>query len=753
MKITVKLILALVFVTTLVVSIFAYLQMESERDRLRNELDIRASILAESLQESVQELLHLKSPVKLQRLVNRFGTKDRLSGVVVFDSLGKQLESVNTNITTLPDSITHILESINQSEGRFDIVKLGGKTMHIYSTPLFLDNKAIGALLILHDASYIDTRIQNIWRNNFFRLLVQTLMIILTTVIVFRFTIAGPITQVVKWMKNIRTGKTNLQMSLPRGDILKPLADEAALLAKSLSIARSKAEEEARLRLQTESIWTSERLKEYIRQEINDKNLIVVSNREPYMHIKHGSNIECIVPAGGLVTALDPVLKACGGVWIAQGSGDADQETVDANGKLLVPPEEPAYSLKRVFISKKEEEGYYFGFSNEGIWPLCHITHTRPEFRLEDWIDYQSVNQKFADAVLDEIKDQKEPLVLIQDYHFALLPLLIKSKRPDAHVALFWHIPWPNPEVFGICPWKQEILLGLLGADVIGFHIQFHCNNFLQTSNRFLESKINWEQFTVERRGGTTLVKPFPISIAFKNHSISETEVLQQNDSSREVVYKKIGFKVKYIGVGVDRIDYTKGIVERFRAVERFFEKYPEYIGQFTFVELGAPSRTHIKRYHDLIAEVEEMVDKIKWRFQIKDWQPIIFLKAHHNHEQINLFYKAADLCMVTSLHDGMNLVAKEFVVARNDEDGVLILSQFAGASIELQDALIVNPYNVEEMTNSIYVSLTMATKEKKERMQNMRNLIRERNVYRWAANLITALSRIRIQNKVEENV
>ena len=276
MKITVKLILALVFVTTLVVSIFAYLQMESERDRLRNELDIRASILAESLQESVQELLHLKSPVKLQRLVNRFGTKDRLSGVVVFDSLGKQLESVNTNITTLPDSITHILESITQSEGRFDIVKLGGKTMHIYSTPLFLDNKAIGALLILHDASYIDTRIQNIWRNNFFRLLVQTLMIILTTVIVFRFTIAGPITQVVKWMKNIRTGKTNLQMSLPRGDILKPLADEAALLAKSLSIARSKAEEEARLRLQTESIWTSERLKEYIRQEINDKNLIKI---------------------------------------------------------------------------------------------------------------------------------------------------------------------------------------------------------------------------------------------------------------------------------------------------------------------------------------------------------------------------------------------------------------------------------------------------------------------------------------------
>jgi len=727
--------------------------MESERDRFRNELDIRASILAESLQESTQELLQLKSPVKLQRFVNRFGIKDKLSGIAVYDSVGKQIESVNTNIAAIPDSITHILETINQSEGRFDIIKHDGKTVHIYSTPLILNKKAMGALLITHDASYIDLRIQNIWRNNFLRLLAQTLVIILTTVIVFRFTISGPITQVVKWMKNIRTGKTNLQMSLPRGDILKPLADEAALLAKSLSIARSKAEEEARLRLQTESIWTSEKLKEYIRQEINDKNLIVVSNREPYMHIKHGSNIECIVPAGGLVTALDPVLKACGGVWIAQGGGDADKETVDANGKLLVPPEEPAYWLKRVFISKKEEEGFYFGFSNEGIWPLCHITHTRPEFRLEDWIDYQSVNQKFADSVLDEIKDQKEPLVLIQDYHFALLPLLIKSKRPDAHVALFWHIPWPNPEVFGICPWKQEILLGLLGADVIGFHTQFHCNNFLQTIDRFLESKINWEQFTVERRGGTTLVKPFPISIAFKNHDITEMELLPSNDSYREAVHKKIGFKVKYIGVGVDRIDYTKGIVERFRAIERFFEKYPEYIGHFTFVELGAPSRTHIKRYHDLISEIDELVDKIKWRFQINDWQPIVFLKAHHNHDQINLFYKAADLCMVTSLHDGMNLVAKEFIVSRNDEDGVLILSQFAGAAIELQDALKVNPYDIEEMTDSIYLSLTMEVKEKKERMQNMRNLIRERNIYRWAANLITSLSRIRIQNKVEENI
>src|SRR3989339_1020649 len=753
MKITLNLIFSLVLVATLVILAFTYVQVQNERDRLTHELDVRAVIMAESLQESVKELLRANSSVRLKRLVERFGGRDRLIGVAIYDSQGTSLISSIGSLTTLTDSITHIHESILRGEGIASFNSHDGKSIHSYAIPLFLEEKTVGALLVIHDASFIDARINSIWQNNFVRLLIQTILIIITTVLVVRWSIPGFINKVVVWMKNIRTGKTHPQTQILKGNIFKPLEEEVTLLAKSLSVARASAEEEARLRLQAESIWTAQRLKEFVQQEISNKDLIVVSNREPYMHVRQGSNTECIIPVGGLVTALDPILKACGGIWVAHGSGNADQETSDEKGKLSVPPEEPLYQLRRIFLTKEEEEGYYYGFSNEGIWPLCHITHTRPTFRLQDWIHYQMVNKKFAEAILDEIKNKKDPLILIQDYHFTLLPLLIKSKRPDVRIALFWHIPWPNPEVFGICPWKKEILLGLLGADLIGFHIQFHCNNFLESVDRFLESKINWDQFNIQRRGGITLVKPFPISIDFPSIIQDETNVTHSKDELREIVFKKIGFKVKYLGVGVDRIDYTKGIVERFRAVERFFEKYPEYIGQFTFVELGAPSRTHIKRYHDLIAEVEEMVDKIKWRFQIKDWQPIIFLKAHHNHEQINLFYKAADLCMVTSLHDGMNLVAKEFVVARNDEDGVLILSQFAGASIELQDALIVNPYDVEEMTNSIYVSLTMAPEEKKERMQNMRNLIRERNVYRWAANLITALSRIRIQNKVEENV
>ncbi len=536
------------------------------------------------------------------------------------------------------------------------------------------------------------------------------------------------------------------------GDILKPLRDEVALLAKSLAHARLNSKNTLN-GAKTDSFFTTEKLKQIIQNEIGDKNLIVISNREPYQHTKKDGNMEWSIPPGGLVTALDPVLTASGGVWIAQGSGDADAETSDEKGKLFVPPDKPAYTLRRVFLTPEEEEGYYYGFSNEGIWPLCHITHTRPIFRLEDWIHYQNVNQKFADTVLDEISDVTEPLILIQDYHFALLPFLIKSKRPDARVALFWHIPWPNPEVIGICPWKQEILIGLLGADLICFHIQFHCNNFLETVDRYLESKINWDEFSVERNGELTFIKPFPISIAFPQTLNEELHLQFNKKKERDAVSKQIGIQAEFIGVGVDRIDYTKGIVERMKGIERFLEKYPGYIGRFTFVELGAPSRTHIKRYKDLMDELDETIDSINNRFMIKNWKPIVFLKANHKHDEINKFYKAANLCLVTSLHDGMNLVAKEFIASRDDEDGVLILSRFTGAAYELHDALIINPYSIEEIADSIHNALSMEPKERNERIRRMRQILRERNVYRWAGNIITTLVRLRISPPVKQPV
>jgi trehalose 6-phosphate synthase len=528
-----------------------------------------------------------------------------------------------------------------------------------------------------------------------------------------------------------------------RGDMLAPLVSEVTQLARSLATARARAEEEAQRRVQGTFAWTANRLKEQMRIELNGKKLFLVSNREPYMHIKDGNAIKCIVPAGGLVTALDPVMRICDGLWIAHGGGDADRETVDSNDRLRVPPEDPAYTLKRVWLTKQEEDGYYYGFSNEGLWPLCHITHTRPVFRMEDWICYQEVNEKFALALLEEIADEESPLVLVQDYHFALLPFLVKEKRPDARVTIFWHIPWPNPEAFGICPWQQEILMGMLGADIVGFHTQFHCNNFLDTVDRFLESKIDWEQFTISRGGQSTLVKPFPISVPVENQGDTKKAETERG-STRKTVLEETGICAEYVGIGVDRIDYTKGIPERLRAIERFLEKYPDFAGKFTFIELGSPSRTHIKRYRDLTAEVDDAVERINWRFKTKEWQPIVFLKAHHSRETINRYYKAADICMVTSLHDGMNLVAKEFVVSRPDGDGVLILSQFTGASRELKDAVIVNPYDIEEMADSIYQAITMEAPERRQRMERMQSQIKENNIFRWAGNLIAALARLR---------
>lgn len=754
MKITLRLIVSLLLAAAIVASVFSYLQVQNERDRLVQELDVRAGILADDLQESVREILRTRSSELLQKLVDRFRNRENLTGVGVYDSVGTLIASSPGMGRDIHATPACVLEALSREETVTGLITENDRKKHLYATPIQLNGATVGVLLLRYDVTYIDARLSGIWQSNFIRLLVQTLVLILTTVVVVRWSITGPIANIAKWMRGLRTGKPGQPppLQLRRGDILRPLTEEVQLMAKSLAAARWSAEKEARLRVEAESLWTAERLKEHVRQQLGGKNLIVVSNREPYMHVRQGSSVECIVPAGGLVTAIDPIMQACGGVWIAHGSGDADRENSDAKGRLPVPPEEPRYTLRRVFITKEEEEGYYFGFSNEGIWPLCHITHTRPLFRLDDWLDYQNVNQKFAHAVLDQISDESEPLVLVQDYHFALLPLLIKSKRPDARVAIFWHIPWPNPEMFGICPWKQEILLGLLGADLIGFHTQFHCNNFLETVDRFLESKINWDQFTVEKLGSTTAVKPFPISVAFPGLEDGARDIVSTPPDIRNIVRLKTGSVPRYLAVGVDRIDYTKGIVERLKAVERFLEKYPEYVGQFAYVELGAPSRTHIKRYLDLMAEVEETVEAINWRFHQRDWKPIIFLKGHHNHLTIEPFYKAAQVCMVTSLHDGMNLVAKEFIAARDDEDGVLILSQFTGASGELQDAMIINPYDVEEVAEAIHTALVMPRAERNERMRRMRAVVRDRNVYRWAGNIISSLSRLRLPKQAVED-
>ncbi len=476
-------------------------------------------------------------------------------------------------------------------------------------------------------------------------------------------------------------------------------------------------------------------MKEYLNSKVGDTPLFVIANREPYIHRKKGAEIECIVPASGVVTALDPVLQATGGVWIAHGSGDADREMVQSQDKLMVPPWRPTYSLKRIWLSEEEEKGYYYGFSNEGLWPLCHTAHVRPTFRIQDWQCYQKVNEKFAEALLAELP-KRPSLVLIQDYHFALLPKLIKERRPDVKVALFWHIPWPNPEAFGICPWQEEILEGMLGSDVMGFHTQFHCNNFLDTVDQVLESKIDWTVFGVTKGGKTTYVRPFPIGIAYSQEEVS----LKNGREEDKALKRALGLDGKLVGVGVDRIDYTKGLMERFLAIERVLEKYPHYQGKLVFVQLGAPSRTTIPSYKNHMQELDACVLRINTKFSSEGYEPILFLKDNHGQEKIQRYYRAADFCLVSSLHDGMNLVAKEFVASRDDEKGVLILSRFAGASQEFQSALLINPYNLEGVADSIHQALTMLPEEQKERMKRMRSVLLEHNVYRWAAEIITEL-------------
>ena len=721
----------------------ALYQAQSERRNLRRELEGRALVLAESLGQSAAPLLKANSASRLQRLIAQFQKHEHVAGIAINDMQGES-RAATPGVEKLQTAAGEALKrALQPTDGDGSFFRLDGRTMHVVALPIAGEDGTIGTLAIFQDAGYIDAQEASLWRRAAAGVVAQILMIVCATLLILRWSLRRPLAHLEKWLVDLRRGTVSEVPGLPEEAAFEPLKREAARLATTLKAARAAAEEEARLRDAGESLWTEDRLRAFIQSRLESGRLFVVSNREPYEHIRRGGAIECVVPASGLVTALEPVLRASDGTWIAQGTGDADRETVDAHGRVRVPPENPQYTLRRVWLTPEEEEGFYFGFANEGIWPLCHIAHTRPVFRAQDWEFYRTVNQRFADALLEEIANEKNPVVLAQDYHFALLPRMIKAVRPDARVSIFWHIPWPNPEAFAICPWQAELLDGLLGADLVGFHAQAHCNNFLETVDRLLESRIDRERFAVNRGGHFTFVRPFPISVRFTQEAARPRKSVYLE---RAELLRTAGVEAPMMGIGVDRMDYTKGIPERFRALETFFENYPRYIGQFTFVQIAAPSRTHIQRYHDLMEEVTAEAERINRRFRSNGWRPIVFLPRHHSHEQILPYYRAADVCLVTSLHDGMNLVAKEYVAARSDGDGVLILSRFAGASHELTDALIVNPYDTEGLAGAIHRALSMAPEERRARMSRMRAYVREHNVYLWAGTLIAELAAIRLK-------
>ena len=746
---SVRLIASLILGITLISSGFSYYEVLAQKRALRSDVERRAEMLGESLVGNVERSSWNTGSGKvpnneLQRLVQRFGNREHMLGVVIYDREGKLVAATPELAKTLAVSPPPVAQAITDGHEESSFVRLGKVPVHILVLPIRRQDEVLGGLAVVHDVSYIRAQILLAWRQTFFRVLAQGFLIVLITLLIVRWSIAGPIARAALWMRGLRTGRISVRQGVPDLDMFRPLAREVATMAESLNHARNAAENEARLRDAAESMWTAERLSVQLRTRLDEGHLFVVSNREPYTHQRNGKAVDVIVPPSGLVTALEPVLDACDGTWIAHGSGNADTEVVDTHDRLRVPPDDPRYTLRRVWLTKEEEEGYYYGFANEGLWPLCHIAHTRPLFRAADWQYYQEVNRKFMAAVLEEIENVAKPVVLVQDYHFALLPRMIKEKRPDARVAIFWHIPWPNPEAFGICPWQRQLVDGLLGADLIGFHIQSHCNNFLETVDRVVESRVDWEHFSALRQDHRTLVRPFPISVNFTDDA-AERNNMGFDYLERSALLRSLGVEATFMGIGVDRVDYTKGILERFLAIERFLEKFPSYQGKFTFVQIGAPSRTHIKRYHDLLAEVEAEAERINWRFQGGKWKPIVFLNRQHSHQEIEPYYRAADLCLVTSLHDGMNLVAKEFLAARRDERGVLILSQFTGAARELRDALLVNPYDIDQTAEAIRAALEMEPEDKQLRMHRMRKYIKEHNIYQWAGNLITELVELRL--------
>lgn len=734
--------LPILIIVAVAFTIFGIAHVHSEEERLMAELKREAKTVAESIELSAKGILENNDLRLAKRLVESFQKKERLQGCVIYNTEGQVLAITERISGWSKKDKAHLKKALATKEPRGSLEKFREYSVYSYVMPVSdYENNTLGLVEVIYDTSYMFTLLTELWRRINITLVTLIVAIAFIAFFIQRQVFILPVRQLTKWFKHFQKGETDkLRPFKDKGEFGK-LVSEIEQVALSLRVARKVATEKAHVRVQEDELWTEAKLKDLVQAKLGENALVVVSNREPYMHVtdEQTGKPKCFRPASGVVTAIDPVMRACGGIWVAQGSGDADRDFVNSKNKLGVPPGNNRYILKRVWLTKEEEEGYYYGFSNEGLWPLCHVTHTRPMFKDTDWQMYKAVNQKFADAILEELP-AKHPFVFIQDYHFALLPQMIKEKRPDATIALFWHIPWPNPEAFAICPYQHEILDGMLACDLIGFHVQVHCNNFLDTANRLIECRVDTEKFSIVRSGIETLVSAFPISVnGYLSGNIPEVE-----NEEIERIRKEFNLDGKIVAVGVDRIDYTKGIIERVLAIDRFLEKYPEYKKKFVFIQLAAPSRTHIKRYHELIGEIEELVEKKNWKYSDEDWKPIIYLKKHFSIEEIKPYYMLGDICIVSSLHDGMNLVSKEYVATKSDLNGVLILSSFTGAARELTDAIQINPYSIEEFAEAIKLAVEMPEEEKKKRMESMRRVISENNVYRWAGNIITALTALK---------
>lgn len=715
MKLSLRFILPLVFILSLVTYVLLPLTESLTLKWFKRDLDLRSQLISRSIQSSVTKI----SEPDVKEIFEEFAQDERLISIGFCDSRNK----LTVSSKRFPDEIK--CDEISETD-----------ELHVARNPILKGDQP-GTLIVIHDMSFVKKRseITQTYIVIFFTVL--TLIISLLTVAIAQLSWRGWMSSVRKLLKG--DSLFSLMSNKPHPE-MRPFIKDLRLLVRDL-------ERDRKIRDDLQLSWNPQSLRELLQKELSGDEILILSNREPYIHNRKNGKIEVQVPASGLVTALEPIMRACSGTWIAHGSGTADRDVVDSHDRVNVPPENPSYKIRRVWLTKEEERGYYYGFSNEGMWPLCHIAHTRPTFRTSDWEYYKIVNEKFANAVIEEAKTDN-PVILIQDYHFALAPKLIREKLPKATIITFWHIPWPNTESFGICPWRDEILEGLLGSSIMGFHTRFHCNNFLDATDRFLECRIDRDNSVISFGKKLTAVKAYPISIEWPPRWMENPQTIFQ---CRNYIRKKnnIGMDVKF-GIGVDRLDYTKGILERFMAVERMFELYPELIGSFTFIQIAAPTRSAIAQYQHFESDVRELAHRINAKYSFEGYQPILLLVEHHEPKDVFTYFRGSALCFVSSLHDGMNLVAKEFISSRDDDEGVLILSQFTGAARELPEALIVNPYDIDQCAAAMAVALNMPVIEQKERMRNMRAFVQENNVFRWAGRMLIDAAMMRQRKRIE---
>jgi trehalose 6-phosphate synthase/phosphatase len=691
----------------------------------RSDVELRARLVVNSLEETLPGLVAKHDQAGMRKYTARITADQRLVGLLICGADGwTEFKTEHVPPAVSCDSTSKLMDA------QSDVMRAPWGSVLVSAFDEKPEGQPAYRVEIVNDLSFVDRR-QDKARDFLITLACITLVIVALFLVL------------AAWLVIRRYAKMLL------GDIRgRRFLDNAQSGPMSLPILRQvhkvlrEMEESQRLEIDYRENWTPQALQQVVREQLHSPQMLVVSNREPYSH-EYGEHdaIEVQVPASGMVTALEPVMRACSGTWVAHGSGSADREVVDRFDRVKVPPENPSYTLRRVWLSPTEEEGYYYGLSNEGLWPLCHLAYVRPAFRGEDWLAYQAVNRKFADVLLHEAQSD-DPVILIQDYHFALLPGMLRARRPKATIAVFWHIPWPNAETFGVCPWKHEMLSHLLMADILGFHTLYHCQNFLATVDRFIECQIDHAHMTVTLQGHVCHVAAYPISIEWPPRWLSSIpDVAESRRQVRE--FFKIGEHVT-LGLGVERWDFTKGVLERFLALELLLEQNPRLRGTVTLLQIAAPSRSKLPAYQALQQATLSEVERINDRFATPDWKPIVLIGKHQPPEQVFELYRAADFCIVNSLHDGMNLVAKEFVAARDDEDGVLILSTFAGASRELVEALLVNPFDVAETARAIRRAIEMPREQRRQRMLLMRRTVKENNVYRWAGRMLMDAARIR---------